>query len=133
MTFVAVYLVCVLAPSVALAYMDGPSAFHCLTTQHEHGSAHVHDAKMLTGNAVVQTPDALHHDVGHSSGQNKVDDQAMTINCCGLFCVSAMPTSPVPHIVPIARIVPAVVALYRGIAGRGPDRIYRPPIAVLPL
>jgi hypothetical protein len=132
-TFAVAYLLCVLAPPVALAFVDGSSAFHCLTTQHQRSSAHMHDATTQVGSVVAHSHDVPHHDTSPGTSQSDSHSLDAAVNCCGLFCVSAMPAGPAPEFVRIALVVPAVAAVNYGIAGRGPDRIDRPPIALLPL
>jgi hypothetical protein len=139
-TFAIAYLLCVLAPPVALAFVGGSSAFHCLTTQHQRGAAHVHDVKAFPVVAHAHGADAGHehtsghrHDSEQAPIQSDADDRAVIVNCCGLFCVSSMPAGVAPDIVPMARVLPVQASVDRGVAGCGPDSIYRPPIVLLPM
>jgi hypothetical protein len=42
----AVYAFCVLSPAAALAFVDGPTAVHCLADQHGIAAPHHQDAAM---------------------------------------------------------------------------------------
>jgi hypothetical protein len=136
-TIAVAYLLCVLAPPVALAFMDSTSAYHCLTTRHQHGAAaQVNDARTHISHAAAHEHggrSAHDHDFHHDHGQKTADTEGVAVNCCGYFCLSAMPASPVPDCVPTIRIVPVAIAIEDRIAGRGPDRIERPPNVRLPL
>jgi hypothetical protein len=134
-TLALAYALCVLVPPVALAFMDGAAVVHCLTTRHQHRTAAVntHDVDTHAHHTTADNhggASAHDHDSHHGSGA-QTDGQA-GINCCGIFCLSAMPMSPAPDVSPPARIVSLVSAIDHGIAGRGPDRIDRPPIVLLP-
>ena len=138
LTLALAYLLCVVGPSVALAFMDTGAALHCVTARHEHraAAAQSHDVEARAQHAAARGHDgaaAHRHDTGHKSGNSEADGKAPTATCCGTFCLSAMPASPVPDVVPRTGMFAAVAAVDRGIAGRGPDRIDRPPIALLPL
>jgi hypothetical protein len=136
MTLALAYALCVLAPQVALAFMDGAAVVHCLTTRHEHRTADVptHNVDAHAHHAAHDQGDgaAPQHDGHRGSGKAQTDGQAAGANCCGIFCLSAMPMSPAPDVTPTARITSLVSAIDHGIAGRGPDRIDRPPIVLLP-
>jgi hypothetical protein len=109
------YLLCVLAPVAAFAFGDGSRAAHCLTDDN-HGlqSAHVH---MHDGGKVHVHEDGTSHD-----GQ-----------CCGLVCLSALPASISQVETPVLPALVAVSANQEDVAGKIPDRLYRPPIAPLSL
>jgi hypothetical protein len=117
------YALCVLAPSVALAFVDGPTATHCLTDQHgiasphDHGSVHVH-ADGTTHH---------HHDSGAAHEHSDGDGKSPADNCCGLFCMNALAAAAVTLTTP-AHFIFAAPTLDDHLAGRGPDRINRPPI-----
>ena len=137
LTLALAYLLCVIGPPVALAFMDTGAAVHCLTARHEHrATAQSPDVQAHARQAAAHGHDAAgahRHDPGHDTGTSEPGGKVTTVNCCGTFCVSAMPASPVPDVVPHAGIPAAVAAVNHGIAGRGPDRIDRPPIVLLPL
>lgn len=141
------YLFCVLAPGVSLAFAENRGAAHCLTDgDHRLGAVHVHDRS----NDVV--PDvheagAVHANSAEQPQLSRVsdDDEGKTIvdasapashshdapgpQCCGVLCLSALPAA-VPGIVEPS--VPNSVCSpenYRNVADNAPPRLYRPPIA----
>jgi hypothetical protein len=121
----AVYAFCVLAPAAALAFMDGPAAVHCLTDQHGIAAPHAND-----GDTHVHADGTSHrhhaNDATHqdSNGGGKSHPG----NCCGLFCMTALSADPTLVLSAPVRFTFAAPALDERIAGRGPDRINRPPI-----
>ena len=120
------YALCSIAPALALSFADASAAMHCLSDDHraaEKPHAPVHNHGLLqshTNNGALPSGDVEKGKVAPG-------------NCCGLFCVTALPASlhlaigdPVHGSTPI----PALQD-YRD--GRGPDRIHRPPIVSLSL
>lgn len=121
----ALYAVCVVAPHAALALTG--DAVHCLTEAH--GSAHMHKDPTATKNHVHS--DGVthsHHDTGLPEVPSDTGDKSHSGNCCGLFCVTALVHEP-PLVIstPPAALLVGPGEFYR-LAGRGPDRINRPPI-----
>jgi hypothetical protein len=122
----AAYALCVLTPSVALAFIDGPVALHCLTDQHGLTAAHDHSA-----------PDHVHADGTthrHAEGgapheHSGTDGKSHTGNCCGLFCMSALAQESGLILAAPTFATPTQPSPETGLTGRGPDRIIRPPIA----
>jgi hypothetical protein len=136
-TFVAAYLFCMLAPPLALAFADSAGALHCLTARHEHRSP-------VAAAEKVGTPHAheahSHHDAagqhdhhGHDTGAPPASGMDAAANCCGYLCLSAIPVGPVPCVGLQERMAAAEALAGPSIAGRGPDRIDRPPIVLLPM
>jgi hypothetical protein len=122
------YVVCILAPSAALALAEPGAAAHCLT-ESSLGAAHVHHERAAPNNDVHADGGAhIHSDAGMPDRHSDADGKSHGGNCCGLFCVTAMPYEPA-----LALAVPPAAALvglgqdYQ-LAGRGLDRINRPPI-----
>jgi hypothetical protein len=118
------YALCVLAPSVALAFPDS-MATHCLiddlagASPHEHGvTAHVH------------ADGIKHQHPGVSAHKTSGDEnKGHGADCCGLFSVVAIPGT-VTLILGSANLTPvAFPALEESLRGRGPERINRPPIS----
>jgi hypothetical protein len=69
------------------------------------------------------------HQHADGSAPHKHDADETHGNCCGLFCVTAIAhAAPALLAAPVAA-GPALPALEQALAGRGPDRINRPPIA----
>jgi hypothetical protein len=124
----ALYALCILAPSVAFAFSDNPGVAHCLTEGHvgvhaHGGKTHVH----ADGTA------HRHHDDGTSQKPSGDDGKGPPANCCGLFSVVAIPGEPGLALAlssPASALVPAA---REALSGRGPDRLYRPPISLLSL
>jgi hypothetical protein len=120
------YMLCVLAPVAAFAFGDGSRAAHCITDDN-HGlrSAHVH------------THDAgkVHvHEDGTSHEHSKPPDgKSSDGQCCGLVCLSALPASISEVETPSLPALVAVSDNQEDVAGRTPDRLYRPPISPLSL
>jgi hypothetical protein len=124
-TIVAVlYAVCVIAPSVAIAFTDGTVAAHCLDDEHlglfqdEGHAGTIHD----------------HADHGTPAEHDGSTQKGHTGSCCGLFCFVAIPGNSLE--VRIERTVHASVVplpLTASLEGRGVDRLIRPPINLLSL
>ena len=140
MTFAIAYLLCVLVPPAALAWVGNSQAYHCLTKQHEfaagghaqtevyHARAHVHHVA-----AVQSERTSPHHVTGHKSEPKRGGSESKTVNCCGYFCLSAMPVSLAADVGPVTRVSPHITVVDHSVAGRRPDRIDRPPKVLLPL
>jgi hypothetical protein len=115
-TFAALYAFCVLLPPAALALTH--AAAHCLTEQraaHVHGkSAESHDH--ADGSVHQHDDQAQHSDAG---------DKAQ--NCCGLFCISAMPHEPGLELVTPLAVSRTMPAAAHALDGREPDRLRKPP------
>lgn len=118
------YALCVLAPSVALAFPDS-MATHCLiddlagASPHEHGvTAHVHADGME------------HHHPGVGAHKTSRDEnKGHGADCCRLFSVVAIPGT-VMLVLGSSNLTPdAFPALEESLRGRGPERINRPPIS----
>jgi hypothetical protein len=120
------YLLCVLAPAAAFAVGDASRVVNCLTDDN-HGlrSAHVHHAHQHEGGkAHVHEDGAEHEHAGIPDGKNS-DGQ-----CCGLICLSALPASISEVQTPALPAMVAVSMNQEDVAGKTPDRLYRPPIAL---
>jgi hypothetical protein len=119
------YSFCVLAPAAALAVADQEATAHCLTEPHGHAGAHHHAQhvhKHADGKAHV-------HDDAGTAADHSSDDKAQTGKCCGLFCLTALATTNVPMFGKPAVTAAPLPAADAALAGRGPERISRPPIA----
>lgn len=126
------YLICVLAPAAAFAFGDGSQIADCLTetslSAHMHGKSadslpHSHAGGVPHVHAEGTPADHSHHDG---------DDGVAHSKCCGLFCLSSLPAAGLVDIAPSAR--PTSEAIFppeEKIAGSGPSRLYKPPIASL--
>ena len=117
--FLAVlFLVCILAPSAALAFGDGSRAAHCLTDTTV--AAHVH--KKFDAHAHT-------HDHGTAADHQHGDDgTAVDQQCCGLFCLSSLPTTFASVDSPDLPSSRSIMMVAQGIKASEPGCLYRPPI-----
>jgi hypothetical protein len=126
----ALYAACVLAPPVALAFVDGAVAAHCLTDDH-HGVGHKHAAADThqRGATHVHADGTVHTHAGDVTTENSGGDESTSTTgaCCGLFCFAAA-TGVVPEIGQPVHASSVLPALDEHLAGCGPERINRPPI-----
>jgi hypothetical protein len=121
------YLFCVLAPAAAFAFGDGARLVNCLTDDN-HGlrSAHVHHVHQHDGGNAHVHADGTSHEHSKAPDGKFSDGQ-----CCGLICLSALPASISEVQTPALPAMVAVSANQEDIAGKTPDRLYRPPISPL--
>lgn len=120
------YVACVLAPTAALAFTASPASFHCLaeltglsapTADDGHSHTHAHGAVQQNDQSGV---------ADHQSGTgSKIDDGS----CCGLFCVSALSHDPGLTFGVSTPASPVSSPVSRGLIGRAPSPLHRPPIA----
>jgi len=124
------YVVCILAPTVAFSLSDNPAVAHCLIEGHvgvhDQGSEHKHDGML---HVHADGTAHQHHDDSVAPGSSGDDGTAAIATCCSLFSVVAIPSEPVPSLGfhSLASVVSPVLA--DALSGRGPERINRPPIA----
>jgi hypothetical protein len=127
----ALYAVCVVAPALALA--GSTRAAHCLTDDQD-GLAHVHARAQAPSSMHAHGDGTLHEHADHAAPAGGADDPpGLAGSCCGLFCISAVTGDaalPVAEPVHASRVLPLPDDRR---AGRGPDRINRPPISLLSL
>src|SRR5262249_24124184 len=118
-------------PAAAFAF-GRPRAAHCLTDigpahvhQHQHVAAHVHD-----DGTVHQ-----HHRSGSAAAdpQSTSDHDGGAAGCCGLFCLTGMTADAAAALGTPTHHAPVFAISMEQLAGRGPDRINKPPIALLPI
>ena len=132
----AVYAICVLAPAAALALSDNPSVAHCLTEGHV--GIHVHaDSSHVHADAAAHEH---HHDAAaahehrhDAASQPQSHDRNALPDCCGLFSVVALAGDPDLALGPSGHASMLVPAPRQAMSGRGPERLYRPPISLLSL
>jgi hypothetical protein len=129
-----IYAVCVVAPSVALAFADGAVAAHCLPDDN-HGLAPVH--ALGDGRGIVHTHDdgTVHEHANQTaSAQDGEGEQTKPVgSCCGLFCFAAVTSDLDVAIGQPVHMSCVLPVLDEHLDGRGPDRINRPPIPLLSL
>lgn len=119
------YALCSITPALALALGGSP---HCLTEDHR-GAAKTLQAVHDHGDG------QLHRHAGGSLGGEigEAEDGGVPGNCCGLFCVTALPAAAYATVGGKIHAASVQPAAQDWLEGRGPDRINRPPIAPLSL
>ena len=131
-TLALAYLLCVLAPAAAFAFGDGSRAAHCLTDDN-HGlrSAHAHEHNNHEHNGHEHGDRTAHvHEDGTSHEHSKApNSKSSDAQCCGLMCLSALPTNVLEVNTPVLPATIATSANQEDVAGNPPDRLYRPPIS----
>jgi hypothetical protein len=134
------YLLCVLAPTIAFALPGSQAVAPCLIdASHAPGVVHVHND--------APAPHVHGHDhSGASTHPNSGDDHSMlmTLNgkpvpekaphspdgqCCGLTCVTALPATLINIMKPSGPMALCEVEGYRKVSDNAPSRHYRPPIS----
>jgi hypothetical protein len=120
------YTLCVLAPAAAFAFGDGSGVAHCLTDDN-HGlrpvHVHQHNIDRHDGGKAHVHADGTNHE--HSKAP---DGKSTDTKCCGLVCLSALPTSILEVQAPVLPAMIAVCANQENVASKAPERLYRPPI-----
>jgi hypothetical protein len=128
------YLFCVLAPGVVLAFGDAAS---CLMTETPAtAAAHVHDGAqpMHAAGAAHQHGDGHQHhaDTGgatHDHAKHQHDGKGSPGPCCAMLCVSAI-AADLPAITkPLQPVSACVSENFERLPGEAPPLHYRPPIA----
>jgi hypothetical protein len=139
-------MLCVLAPGVSLAFADGSRAAPCLTdenhglgivhlheyssSQHVHKDGHVHE--YLGGKAHVDksnSPDSAISVTNETSDPATDNHKVSGGQCCGMVCVSALPTTVIDIIKPSTPTSVCDSENYRNVVDDAAPRHYRPPIS----
>ena len=135
-TLALAYMLCVVLPPVAHAFIGSATTAQLAAVDRQHdtamadvATAHIHVA--ATTNHVGDTTHRHHN--GDDTSRNGADGHDKAVGCCGYFCMSAAPFTLVQDIPPALGVLVAAALANRGIIGRGPARIDRPPIVLLPL
>ncbi|HEU5019031.1 MAG TPA: hypothetical protein VFT69_13800 [Pseudolabrys sp.] len=129
-TLAVVYAFCTIAPPVALAFTDGSAAAHCLL-ENADGVPHVH-AQKQTAHGVSHLHAAnIADNHAHVSGVAKIGDEVpvAAVGCCGLFSAPGIFRIQNVLFADVIDESPTFFVLDDDLAGRGPDRLHRPPIA----
>jgi len=137
MLVAALYLLCVLFPSAAVAFAPGGRAAHCLTDE-QLGLTHVHRADVGHQHAAEHSTTHVHGDgaahrhdgAPNPDGSGNGHDPAA---CCGLFGVTAMAVDPQLDVGAPPRRSSILPISFDKLTSRVPDRINRPPIIALPM
>lgn len=109
MSFIALYALCIVAPTAALAL----SAVSCLT-EHSQPQAHSH-----TGDASDEH--------SHSGSSDHHDDGSNSSKCCGMIFCSALVPDTAVSLAPAALSDRTSPASMRDFTGLPPHKLIRPP------
>ncbi len=134
MILAALYAVCIIMPSAALAFPSGRASTHCLTGD-PHGVTNVRFQNGIDIHGSIHTrgDSAIHVHAGNSKegGDGKLKCHAGV--CCGLFCFAAVSSDSAATFVQPVHASPAFGTLNESLDGRVPKRIGRPPKSFLSL
>jgi hypothetical protein len=131
------YLLCVLAPGVALALGDAAS---CLMTEFPTtAAAHIHDdAQPLHAVSHRHVEEHQHHaDAGGAThdharhqhgGETSHGGKTSPEPCCAMMCISAIAANPPAVATPVQPISFCVSEIFQRLPGEAPPLLYRPPI-----
>ena len=142
---VLVYALCILAPTLSFALPGSHAVSPCLSDanhvpgmMHLHANApaaHVHGDGTKHDHTVTHSDASPSHDLA-SIKASVVPEQAPSkgahasdAQCCGLMCLTALPAMLVEIVTPSVPTASQEVEGYLEVAGNGPSRHYRPPIA----
>ena len=114
MGVIALYAVCILAPTAALAF-NGAS---CLT-EHELAQAHSH-----AGDGAHQHGDEHNH---AGAADTPTDDQAAGSKCCGMVFCSALAPELASSLAPAVLSGRTASAVMQDFTGLPPHKLIRPP------
>jgi hypothetical protein len=136
-----IYLLCVLAPTISFALPGSQAVAPCLIDAsrppgvvHLHNDApaqHVHPHDHSGGHSHAN-PDGDYRSVSVALNSKPIPDKAPHSHdqqCCGLTCVTALPTSLIDITKPSAPTALCEVEGYRKVSDNAPPRHYRPPIS----
>jgi len=119
---VALYALCVMLPTAAVAASHSPVSEHCLGEHHHGLGEHRHSAEEAA------------HDHGATAHDEPADhDHGQSEKCCGLFGVTAL--APDFQVVAVQLTQPSCLTVTRAASlfGSRGDRIDRPPRSLLSL
>ena len=141
------YALCVIMPSASIAFGAGRHAAHCftdeqlgLTHHHEPDAGHGHIGASIEPHGHIRAQVQAHvhadhgaprHDANHHPAPATGDEGQPP--CCGLFGLTAMAVDPDLDLGAPTRHSSILPISPQELNGRGPDRINRPPIALLTL
>jgi hypothetical protein len=125
LTLVLLYGFCILAPHAAVAFTN--NAAHCLEDMI---ATHVHDHQ-TADHTHIHPDGTAHQHSDHSVPQENSggDKKSHDESCCGLFSVTAIAQESGFVLAAPPFSLATVTGLDYILAGRGPGRINRPPIA----
>lgn len=123
-TVVALYAVCVVMPTIALAFPSGSAPSHCLSDDHHVSS----EAQVQAGTHIPSLGDnaiTKHADNAMKDGGGKSTCHAGA--CCGVSCFAAIVSDPAVTLAPLEQASLSFGALDEHPEGLGSKRIGRPP------
>ena len=143
-----IYLFCVLAPGISFAFSDGARTEPCLASEN-HGLSivHVHEYGEGASQNVHRDGHVHEYPGGEAQFNNwknldsailAADETPAPANdhhkapgaqCCGIVCLSALPTTVVDVVKPMMPRSVCASENYRSVADRAPLQHYRPPIS----
>lgn len=124
-----VYVLCVLAPAIVFALGDGSHAMHCLIDDdHTAAMVHLHQSSHAAEHAHA---DGDHHSTMPSHQMPEHTGKNSDAQCCGLAFTCALPAMLIEVPVPTLPRAREMADRPRNLAGRAPDRLYKPPIPSL--
>lgn len=112
---VALYALCLLAPTVAFAFSDSSAPAHCAIVANEHQGL---------GEVSTHRHDGLDH------SKSVPDNHGLLGKCCGLFRVSAITPSFELVVAPAPQASDTTMLTVKGLFGHSSGRIDRPPRAL---
>jgi hypothetical protein len=139
-----VYLICVLAPSLAFASGNTRINDHCLfddpvtTAVYEQGpTPHAAQSGQGHHDHMSGSPGATHHhdhatplaEKSAAPAPSHRQHSALDMQCCNILCVAALPASIAEIATPCTPHAVALPAVGSHLADNLPTRHYRPPIA----
>lgn len=141
---ILVYLICFLAPSISVAFSDRLWTAPYLAGEKQGlGVVHVHEhSNDTTQHSRKHNHSIIYAVFEESGGQDRNSvyvadetpapasgpDTASGAQCCGMLCLSALPSSAIDIVKPIAPTSICATEKYRGVVDNAPLRLYRPPI-----
>ena len=128
-TSVVIYAVCVVLPSVALAFPNGQAPSHCLTSvRHD-----ITDARLPDGTTIHTPGDSLIHEHPGDSKEGGSGKLSAILEHAAGFLASAITSDSAATIVRPVHASPLFRRLDESLDGCGPERINRPPKPFLSL
>lgn len=126
-TLVVIYAVCVVLPSVALAFPSGHGPSHCLTRV-------ITDARLQDSTDIHTLGDsALHEHAGNSKEDGDGKLKCHVGACCGFSCFAAINSDSAATVVLPVHVSPLFQRVDESLDGCGSERISRPPKSFLSL
>ena len=120
---VAVYAACAIAPPAALAASQGVLSPHCISKDRSHAQAMHLEGQDLDGVASVSDEEAA-----TQLGEQPKGKQSKSKICCGMLCISAMPSETVTLFPRLFVSSSISLSLDQNLVGVEGNLLNRPPI-----